>query len=82
MSGYPLAYAMLLVTSARLGGVIATTAFGGACLALAHEPGHAVRGFALINVALAVVGLGRRRDRSVTFCEGDVRFLPRGDDRS
>jgi MFS family permease len=44
-------------TTTRLGGVIGTAAFGSAYLALARDPGHAVRGFALVNAVLAVTAL-------------------------
>jgi hypothetical protein len=47
----------LFNTTTRAGGVIGTAAFGTAYLALVHGPGQAVRGFATVNLALAVTAL-------------------------
>jgi MFS family permease len=47
----------LFNTTTRAGGVIGTAAFGTAYLALVHDPGQAVRGFATLNLALAVTAL-------------------------
>ena len=47
----------LFNTITRVGGVIGTAAFGTAYLALVHVPGQAVRGFATVNLALAVTAL-------------------------
>lgn len=47
----------LFNTTTRAGGVVGTAAFGTAYLALVHEPGQAVHGFALVNLALAVTAL-------------------------
>jgi MFS family permease len=47
----------LFNTTTRAGGVIGTAAFGTAYLAFARDPGSAVRGFALVNAALAVTAL-------------------------
>jgi hypothetical protein len=47
----------LFNTTTRVGGVIGTATFGTAYLALAPVPGQAVRGFATLNLALAVTAL-------------------------
>jgi hypothetical protein len=47
----------LFNTTTRVGGVIGTATFGTAYLTLAPVPGQAVRGFATLNLALAVTAL-------------------------